>query len=578
MLTPLQSSASPPPPGSGILNAGVTSSPQSGPDFRGMIAEHAEPNGWPQPNTLDSTDPANRSTNGGLFRGSSQSNTIVQNLVWLFGNTNPSVASETGSEREPTASVAQACGESVEEDALDHAAESEIGLDEVFVLPAPLASIFTIALPEESSPSGDSDDLREVNASEDGDIAVAGGADVESDTQQTVVEVLPTIKSTVSTATQPPALSVSASSNQERSDSMSEGELSSLVSKASVFRQSDSALLPRQSLLSVQSESNSAVAWLDAFSLRITSDVENPLAKGLTLPVDESLNALNSAQYPAVSIPLQESLLVADSPGETGNQGQFPVKAPDPNGQSSDPGGHESSSFGQTGGESYAGQEEVPLEIAKERSLDASSKVPDNFKDVSRTNSQVDGKPVNNPTVVVQLDRGPAEPAATPVPPETPATPWQARVWDSVRFDPGPSRSFAPIREIDLRFPVDTHMVDVQLRERAGQLDVSVRTGDAALAREMQAGLGELVRSLESQGYRAAPRGLGDGASFGGVENSHRASPDHNPKDSSSRDGTNGRDSSGGQERQHNKRSRNGNSTDEAFRIDDTNSQGGSSV
>ncbi len=57
----------------------------------------------------------------------------------------------------------------------------------------------------------------------------------------------------------------------------------------------------------------------------------------------------------------------------------------------------------------------------------------------------------------------------------------------------------------------DTASVDVQVRERAGRIDVAVRTGDSELSKSLQSGLGDLMTRLENRGYKAeawAPTGV----------------------------------------------------------------------
>ena len=60
-----------------------------------------------------------------------------------------------------------------------------------------------------------------------------------------------------------------------------------------------------------------------------------------------------------------------------------------------------------------------------------------------------------------------------------------------------------PIREISLRLAgaASAH-VDVQVAERAGRVQVAVRTADQDLARSLQSNLGELIGRLEEKGFR----------------------------------------------------------------------------
>jgi len=60
-----------------------------------------------------------------------------------------------------------------------------------------------------------------------------------------------------------------------------------------------------------------------------------------------------------------------------------------------------------------------------------------------------------------------------------------------------------PIREISLHLGLAASAnVDVQVAQRAGKLQVAVRTGDQELAKSLQANLGELVGRLEEKGFR----------------------------------------------------------------------------
>jgi len=59
------------------------------------------------------------------------------------------------------------------------------------------------------------------------------------------------------------------------------------------------------------------------------------------------------------------------------------------------------------------------------------------------------------------------------------------------------------IREVSLRLGLPTSSpVDVQLAERAGKLQVAVRTSDPDLAKSLQTNLGELVGRLEEKGFK----------------------------------------------------------------------------
>ncbi len=59
-----------------------------------------------------------------------------------------------------------------------------------------------------------------------------------------------------------------------------------------------------------------------------------------------------------------------------------------------------------------------------------------------------------------------------------------------------------PIREISFRLAADSANVDVQVAQRAGKVQVAVRTTDQDLAKSLQTNLGELVGRLEDKGFR----------------------------------------------------------------------------
>ena len=65
--------------------------------------------------------------------------------------------------------------------------------------------------------------------------------------------------------------------------------------------------------------------------------------------------------------------------------------------------------------------------------------------------------------------------------------------------NPVPSQ---PIREISFRLGADSSQVDVQVAQRAGKIQVAVRTADPELAKSLQTNLGEVVGRLEDKGFR----------------------------------------------------------------------------
>ena len=68
----------------------------------------------------------------------------------------------------------------------------------------------------------------------------------------------------------------------------------------------------------------------------------------------------------------------------------------------------------------------------------------------------------------------------------------------------GPTVQPQPARQISLKLTgPDSTKVDLQLTDRAGKLQVAVRTPDHALAKSMQSDLSELVGRLENRGFKA---------------------------------------------------------------------------
>lgn len=59
-----------------------------------------------------------------------------------------------------------------------------------------------------------------------------------------------------------------------------------------------------------------------------------------------------------------------------------------------------------------------------------------------------------------------------------------------------------PLREITFHLSTDASRVDVQLAERAGKIQVAVRTADPDLTNSLQSNLGDLVGRLENQGFK----------------------------------------------------------------------------
>ena len=74
----------------------------------------------------------------------------------------------------------------------------------------------------------------------------------------------------------------------------------------------------------------------------------------------------------------------------------------------------------------------------------------------------------------------------------------------SPESEPDSPTASQPVHEISLRLALAASpQVDVQVAERAGKVQVSVRTADPDLARSLQGNLGELVGRLEQKGFTA---------------------------------------------------------------------------
>jgi len=543
-----------------------------------MIANQVELDGMMSPGAFGATSLASF---GGLPVGFSQLTALDQNLTWLFAaNRNAPSQLETSASGERTAD-----SETGSEDNRELSQDASTS-PEFAVLSNSIPFISAIAIPWEPSAKDHSAETQcQGNDCSNGVSAGINGISVQREGLTQGVEVLPKINSTeagqirVDVEPRQPASSVPRGPVPATPDPTTLQELSLPPSKLSGFWRSESVLPSRQEQTLVQSESRSTVVWREAFSLSIASIAETPSPQGNFRTVEDSWNALHVVQpvglHSEETVSPLESFFSKDMAGETGNEAGIELKSAGDGGQSSDSGGQESPSNGQTGGSTYGGKEKDHLESGVLDGTSATSEFRAN-PEVLGTNSQVND--TNNPTPVTRLAGSATEHAASVKPLLPSPTPWEARVWESARAAPAISRSFAPIREIDLRLPVDNQMVDVHLREKAGHLDISVRTGDPVLAKEMQAGLGELVRSLETQGYEAtSPQTVVDGSNLRGAQPPSGARPDTNSQNSSPNDGSKGGDPSGGQGRQDGKRSRNGNSQDETFQIDETNSQGGSS-
>jgi len=95
---------------------------------------------------------------------------------------------------------------------------------------------------------------------------------------------------------------------------------------------------------------------------------------------------------------------------------------------------------------------------------------------------------------------GDAASASRSLPASAPAEPAQASGHDA----DAASKPAAPVKDIVMRISQPgAQSVDVQVSQRAGEVRVAVRTGDAALAHGLRQGLTDLTGRLEDSGYRA---------------------------------------------------------------------------
>lgn len=59
-----------------------------------------------------------------------------------------------------------------------------------------------------------------------------------------------------------------------------------------------------------------------------------------------------------------------------------------------------------------------------------------------------------------------------------------------------------PVRDISFHLATDASKVDIQVAERAGKIQVAVRTADSDLGKSLQSNLGDLLGRLQDQGFR----------------------------------------------------------------------------
>ncbi|MEO8592022.1 MAG: hypothetical protein ABI759_01760 [Candidatus Solibacter sp.] len=140
----------------------------------------------------------------------------------------------------------------------------------------------------------------------------------------------------------------------------------------------------------------------------------------------------------------------------------------------------------------------------------------------------------------------PAAPESATAPKST-AQPMPTPAPIPIDGEDGPATT-RPAREISLQVSgTDDRKVEVRLVERAGEVHVSVRTPDVALAHDLRQDLGNLSGKLAQSGYStetAAP--LSSGSSN---LSDQRATPDQ--RDSSRGQGQNSQHGGSGQQQQH---------------------------
>jgi hypothetical protein len=153
-----------------------------------------------------------------------------------------------------------------------------------------------------------------------------------------------------------------------------------------------------------------------------------------------------------------------------------------------------------TGQDGQMHGEAVPIVTAASAVVNEGSAAgSDGFNDFAR---QMSGAIPNAASVAVgdkaQGSSGPfGEPSAAP-------SAAQALRASELSAPAAPVQAAAAVKEIAVRIATpQAPAVDVHLVERAGQLQVSVRTSDGGLQTSLRQDLGSLVNSLERSGYRA---------------------------------------------------------------------------
>jgi hypothetical protein len=109
-------------------------------------------------------------------------------------------------------------------------------------------------------------------------------------------------------------------------------------------------------------------------------------------------------------------------------------------------------------------------------------------------------QPSGHGTAGVWMDRV-AEPAVQ-TPSKIPVPQPQAPPMASAELETANPSPAPPVREISFRITAASANVDVQVAQRAGKVQVAVRTADPDLAKSLQTNLGDLVGRLEDKGYK----------------------------------------------------------------------------
>jgi hypothetical protein len=113
---------------------------------------------------------------------------------------------------------------------------------------------------------------------------------------------------------------------------------------------------------------------------------------------------------------------------------------------------------------------------------------------------QLANQPSGHASAGVWMDRV-AEPAVQ-THSKIPAPQPQAPPTASPELETANASQAPPVREISFRIEAASANVEVQVAQRAGKVQVAVRTADPDLAKSLQTNLGDLVGRLEDKGYK----------------------------------------------------------------------------